>query len=115
MPEFILKIPTAGAKQIDFNYIVKQRKSKMLFHFFLFFFLFSVIAPDYVAVPGSSTATNCINNCAATYSESFTCLNFAEPFCESLSNPRENVTSGSATTLANIPCRFTNTVSNGCT
>ena len=114
MPEFILKIPTAGAKQIDFIYR-KTKESKMLFHFFLIFFLFSVIASIYLAVPGSSTVDNCINNCTATYSESFTCANLADPICESLSNPRENVAAGSDTTLANIPCRFTTNLNTGCT
>ena len=88
----------------------------MLFHFFLIFsFLFSVIALFYVAVTGSSTVSNCLNNCAATYSESYTCLDTTDGLCEDLSNPRENVTIGSLTTLANIPCRLADTVNNGCT
>ena len=115
MPEFILKIPTAGAKQIDFIYR-KTKESKMLFHFFLIFsFLFSVIASLYVAVTGSSTVSNCLNNCTATYSESYTCLDITDGLCEDLSNPRENVTFNSQTTLVNIPCRLTGTVNNGCT
>ena len=88
----------------------------MLFYFFLIFsFLFSVIASFYVVVPGSSTVSNCLNNCTATYSESYTCFDFTNGLCEDLSNPRENVTFNSQTTLANIPCRLTDTVNNGCT
>ena len=88
----------------------------MLFHFFLIFsFLFSVIASFYFAVTGSSTVSNCLNNCTATYSESYTCFDITDGLCEDLSNPRENVTFNSRTTLANIPCRFADSVNNGCT
>ena len=88
----------------------------MLFHFFLIFsFLFSVIASFYAAVTGSSTVSNCLNNCTATYSEPYTCLDITDGLCEDLSNPRENVTFNSRTTLANIPCRFADSVNNGCT
>ena len=88
----------------------------MLFRFFLIFsFLFSVIASFYVDVTVLSTVSNCLNNCTATYSESYTCLDTTDGLCEDLSNPRENVTIGSLTTLANIPCRLTEAVNNGCT
>ena len=87
----------------------------MLFYFFLIFsFLFSVIASFYVVAPGSSTVSNCLNNCTATYSESYTCFDVTDGLCEDLSNPRENVTFNSQTTLANSPCRLTDTVNNGC-
>ena len=114
LPEFILRVPTTGAKQIDFYYIVKQRKSKMLFHFFLIFsFLFSVIASIYVAF--NTTEANCLNNCTATFTEGYTCFDlFGDGICESLSNPRQNVTNNEKTLLQNIPCILAVTVSNGC-
>ena len=100
---------------MDFSYIVKQRKSKMLFHFFLnFSFVFSFIAAVYIPGIGSSTAVACLNNCTATYSETYQCIDPAGSFCEDLSNPRENVALGAQTTLSNIPCRFTTVVRNGC-
>ena len=62
----------------------------------------------------STRDTNCNNNCTATYSETYQCINLIDLVCQDLGNPRENVTLATESTLSNIPCRFATSIANGC-